>query len=154
MAERLIHVVRHAHAGDRDQWPHNDDLRPLSARGCAQADALVSLLARHPMEMALASPSLRCVATVLPLARARRLALHTDSSLYEGQDAAAMLRRLTGFSASSIIACTHGDILDGLLDLLRAQRLSVPVASAPKGCTLSLRLENQRIRAAAYVPPP
>lgn len=154
MAGRLIHLVRHAHAGDRDRWPQNDDLRPLSARGCAQADALVDVLAERSVELVLASPSVRCMATVLPLARARGLTLHTEECLYEGRDAAVMLRRVAAATAGSIVACTHGDILDSLLDLLQHQGMGRPIATAPKGCILSLRMQNQRVEAVAYVPPP
>ncbi|MFN2582854.1 MAG: hypothetical protein ABR498_08965 [Candidatus Dormibacteria bacterium] len=48
MAEQLdvtrLHLIRHADAGDREQWSGPDELRPLSDKGRRQARDLVALL--------------------------------------------------------------------------------------------------------------
>ena len=41
-----IHLVRHAHAGNRSAWRGDDRVRPLSAKGRAQADAIADALER------------------------------------------------------------------------------------------------------------
>lgn len=153
MAAQLIHVVRHAHAGDRGAWQHDDDLRPLSDRGCAQAERLVAALGGGPPSVIYSSPSLRCVATVLPLARAHHLPVTTLEALYEGGTAAAMLERLAR-DGSPVVACTHGDILDDLLSMASAAGLELPFARAEKGSTWTIEVSAGRIDSARYAPPP
>ena len=153
MAARLIHVVRHAHAGDRDAWSVDDDLRPLSERGCGQA---VRLAGQFSGEIAAiySSPSLRCLGTVLPLARARRLAVVTLDELYEGGGAAPMLARLRAAPRYPVVACTHGDILADLLGLLISSGLTLPSLRAEKGSTWTLELTGDAVSSARYAPPP
>jgi broad specificity phosphatase PhoE len=153
MAARLIHVVRHAHAGDRDTWSVDDDLRPLSERGCGQA---VRLAGQFSGEVAAvySSPSLRCLGTVLPLARAHRLPIVTLDELYEGGGAARMLARLRAESRYPVVACTHGDILADLLGLLISTGLTLPSLRAEKGSTWTLELTGDAVSSARYAPPP
>jgi phosphohistidine phosphatase SixA len=40
-----LYLLRHAHAGDPEKWPGDDDLRPLSEKGRRQAERLGALLA-------------------------------------------------------------------------------------------------------------
>ncbi len=62
-------LVRHASAGSRDDWPGDDDLRPLDARGEAEAVVLAALFACFaPRARVVSSPALRCVQTVQPYA--------------------------------------------------------------------------------------
>jgi broad specificity phosphatase PhoE len=153
MAAQLIHVVRHAHAGDREAWRHDDDLRPLSERGCGQAERLPTTLAATPPLVVYSSRSLRCIATVLPLARHHHLPLVTLDSLYEGGTAAAMLQRLAS-EGSPVVACTHGDILADLLGLVMSQGVQLTSPRAEKGSTWTVELDRGRITAARYAPPP
>ena len=153
MAGQLIHVVRHAHAGDREAWPFDDDLRPLSDRGCGQAERLPAQLG-EAIAAIYSSPSLRCLATVLPLARTRRLAIVTLDELYEGRGAAPMLARLSAETRFPVVACTHGDILADLLGLLIESGLRLPSLRAEKGSTWTLELERGVVSAARYAPPP
>jgi hypothetical protein len=78
-------LVRHAKAGDREKWDAPDDLRPLTAKGEAQAEALVDLLAGYDIDRVLSSPYLRCTQTVAPLASARGLAVEPCDDLAEGE---------------------------------------------------------------------
>lgn len=153
MAAQLIHVVRHAHAGDRDAWAVDDDLRPLSERGCAQAERLPGQLT-ETIAAIYSSPSLRCLGTVLPLARTHRLGIATLEELYEGQGAEPMLARLRDEPRYPVVACTHGDILAELLGLLVSSGLTLPSLRAEKGSTWTLELSAGVVRAARYAPPP
>jgi 8-oxo-dGTP diphosphatase len=152
VAAQLIHVVRHAHAGDRGAWSEDDDLRPLSERGCGQAGRLPAVIGDAPA-VVYSSPSLRCIATVLPLARVHRLPLTTLADLYEGGSAAAMLERLRR-EPSPVVACTHGDIVSDLLGLVITAGLRLPSQRAEKGSTWTLEVSDGVIRSARYAPPP
>jgi 8-oxo-(d)GTP phosphatase len=154
MAAQLIHVVRHAHAGNPAAWSLDDDLRPLSDQGCGQAERLVGVLAAPRPAVVYSSPSVRCIATVLPLARVMKLPLTTLDELYEGGSAAAMLDRLRSEPQSPVVACTHGDILTDLLDMLVSIGISLPSLRAEKGSTWTLETTDSGISSARYAPPP
>jgi 8-oxo-dGTP diphosphatase len=153
MAAQLIHVVRHAHAGDRASWSFDDDLRPLSERGCGQAERLPAQLG-EPIAAIYSSPSLRCLGTVVPLARSHRMAITTLEELYEGGAAAPMLARLCAEPEFPVVACTHGDILADLLGLLINSGLTLPSLRAEKGSTWTLELSDGAVSSARYAPPP
>ncbi len=154
MAAQLIHVVRHAHAGERSAWTHDDDLRPLSDRGCIQAERLATTLSATPPLVIYSSPSLRCIATVLPLAHAQRLPLSTLGVLYEGGSATAMLERLAKERSPVVVVCTHGDVLADLLELIAASGVQLAATRAEKGSTWTIEVDDGRITAARYAPPP
>jgi phosphohistidine phosphatase len=70
--EVQLHLLRHAHAGDPTKWRGPDAARPLSERGCRQAERMGALLAGagfHP-DAILASPRLRAVETARLVAEA------------------------------------------------------------------------------------
>ena len=104
-------LVRHASAGHRLDWEHDDRLRPLDARGRRQSADLVALLRPLGLRRILSSPYVRCVQTVEPLAAALGLEVELDERLKEGKgDAAAELLREDG-----VVCCTHGDIVEALV---------------------------------------
>jgi 8-oxo-dGTP diphosphatase len=104
-------LLRHASAGDRDDWDGEDRLRPLDARGRRQAAELVELLRPFELRRVLSSPYVRCVATVEPLAAALGLWVEQDDRLAEGAGPAALdLVREDG-----VVCCTHGDIVEEVL---------------------------------------
>ena len=61
----LIHLLRHAHAGDPDAWDGPDAARPLSQKGRDQADRLGAFLAGigFATDGLITSPKLRSVQT-------------------------------------------------------------------------------------------
>jgi 8-oxo-dGTP pyrophosphatase MutT (NUDIX family)/phosphohistidine phosphatase SixA len=61
-------LVRHAKAGKRSEWVGDDDLRPLSTAGRAQAAALRELLLLFGPDRVHSAPPLRCVQSVEGLA--------------------------------------------------------------------------------------
>lgn len=154
MAAQLIHVVRHAHAGQRDAWTLDDDLRPLSDRGIGQAERLLGRLNGARPVVVYSSPSLRCIATVLPLARRLELPVTTLAELYEGGTATAMLERLAAEPLSPMVACTHGDVVVDLLAMLVGAGVRLTSPDAPKGSTWTLEITDGRISSARYAPPP
>ncbi len=104
-------LLRHASAGHRLDWEHDDRLRPLDARGRRQSADLVELLRPLGVRRILSSPYVRCVQTVEPLAAALGLEVELDERLEEGKGgAAAELLRDDG-----VVCCTHGDIVEALV---------------------------------------
>ena len=104
-------LIRHAAAGDREDWDGDDFHRPLNARGRRQAAELVELLRPYGVRRVLSSPYVRCVETVRPLATALELSVEPDDRLAEGAGAGAVeLLREDG-----VVCCTHGDIAEEVL---------------------------------------
>jgi 8-oxo-(d)GTP phosphatase len=116
-------LVRHAKAGDREKWDAPDDLRPLTAKGETQAEALVDLLAGYAIDRVLSSPYLRCTQTVAPLAAARGLAVEPCDDLAEGEGRAgiALVRSLLSEPEYTVL-CSHGDVVEEVLDALGVRR--------------------------------
>lgn len=139
-------LVRHAEAGDRDKWGPRDDLRPITATGEAQAEALVDQLAEFHIETVLSSPYLRCTQTVAPLAAARGLVVEPTDDLAEGQgtSALALVRSLLDETGDTVV-CSHGDVVEEVLDGLGVERDDI----TRKGATWVLDADR-----AGALPPP
>jgi phosphohistidine phosphatase SixA len=102
-------LLRHAWAGERDEWDGDDRLRPLDGRGRKQARKLADTLRALGVRRAVSSPYARCVQTLEPLG----LPIEEDERLAEGaspDDALALLDSL-----EDAVACTHGDIVEAVL---------------------------------------
>ena len=134
-------LVRHAEAGDRERWGPRDDLRPVSPQGEAQAQALVDKLAAFRIERVLSSPYLRCTQTVAPLAAARGLAVEPTDDLAEGEGPGglALVRRLLAEPTDTVL-CTHGDVVEEVLDGLGVPREEI----TDKGATWVLDPDGAR----------
>ena len=115
-------LVRHAEAGDRDRWEGPDEERPVSARGRQQAEALVDALAGHQVDRVLSSPYLRCTQTVEPLAEARRLPVEPSDALAEGSGQLALRLVRSLLDGPATVLCTHGDVVEDVLDGLGVGR--------------------------------
>jgi phosphohistidine phosphatase SixA len=102
-------LLRHASAGDREQWQGDDRLRPLDERGREQALALAERLRAQGIERVYSSPYVRCTQTVAPLG----LEIVPDERLAEGAPLGATLELLR--TAASAVACTHGDVIEAVL---------------------------------------
>jgi phosphohistidine phosphatase SixA len=103
-------LIRHAWAGDRDEWEGDDRERPLDERGRRQAEELVERLQPYPIEAILSSPARRCVETVEPLARARGLEIEVRPELGEERqevEGVALVRSLAG---RDVAVCGHGGL--------------------------------------------
>jgi 8-oxo-dGTP pyrophosphatase MutT (NUDIX family)/phosphohistidine phosphatase SixA len=107
-------LLRHARAGERDEWDGDDRLRPLDEKGFRQADELVTPLLELGVRNVFSSPYLRCTQTVEPLARALDVRMELADELAEGASRSETLRLLESATAATVF-CTHGDVIDNVL---------------------------------------
>jgi 8-oxo-dGTP diphosphatase len=150
-----VYVVRHAKAGDREEWEGDDRLRPLTKSGRRQADALVAILQDKPIDRILSSPYVRCVQSVEPLAKARNLPVEPSKDLEEGAGGESIIRLMNRYPGKNIVLCTHGDLVEELLErLIDAGVVSRRGAANQKGGTWVLEAENGRITGAKYLAAP
>lgn len=149
------YVVRHAKAGDRAEWSGDDRMRPLTKSGQRQAEGLANLLDREPIDKILSSGYLRCVQTVEPLGARRQLPVEPVKELEEGAGGESVLRLVQKFRGRNIVLCTHGDVIEELLEGLIAQGLLQRArASMEKGSTWVLQEKDGTITGAKYLPAP
>ncbi len=149
-----LHLVRHAKAGSRHDWPGADTERPLSPKGWDQANELKKAFDGVPVGRVLSSPYLRCVQTVEPLAEAHGSAVETVKELAEGEPFAPVLEMLATLPDDSVL-CSHGDIVPDVIDALA--RRGTKIQGEPdwrKGARWELKRDGDRIVAARPIPPP
>lgn len=116
-----ILLVRHAHAGVRGTWPGDDLERELSERGLAEADHLAGAWAEAGVDEVHSSRAVRCVETVRPLAQRLGLQVLEDDQLLEGATPSKTLAWLEGLGHEDrrvVVACSHGDVIGGILERL------------------------------------
>lgn len=149
----MLHLVRHADAGNRMAWAGPDFERPLDDRGRMQADAIGAALASRPVRRILSSPYVRCVDTVVPLGRALGLPVETCDELAEGSyvnSAFELLGSLANAEGDAVL-CSHGDVIPGLLWVLDQYVLDIPeLGRCKKGSIWELDVSDGRIVGAAY----
>ena len=150
-----VYVVRHAKAGDRADWKGDDRQRPLTKSGVRQAEALAELLENEPIDKVLSSPFVRCVQTVQPLATERKLHVEPRRDLEEGSGGESIVRLVQEFKGRNVVLCTHGDLVEELLEQL-IQKGLVPRSRArmEKGSTWVLEENAGTISGARYLPAP
>lgn len=150
----MIHVVRHADAGNRAEWATPDAQRPLTELGRRQAEALASRLCALEVSRVISSPAVRCMETVAPLAAAVGLKVEAEPVLAEGTPPSAVNNLLARLNAGTVL-CSHGDIVGNLIGSLAAR--GVPLdgrLSWPKASTWILSSNGYTISAARLVLPP
>jgi phosphohistidine phosphatase SixA len=153
LAVTRVLLIRHADAGDKSQWTGDDRDRPLSVAGRAQAEGLVDALETHPLGHLLTSGYARCAQTLAPMATRRGLQLEEVAWLEEGADAAEVLGTL--IAAGDVAACTHGDVVSGILFELADRSVTLgPSPRMQKGSTWVLEVEDHQVTFARYLPPP
>jgi len=149
------YVVRHAKAGDREEWHGDDRLRPLTKSGRQQSEALAELLKNEPIDRILSSPYVRCLQTVEPLAARRKLPIEPRKDLEEGAGGESVIRIVEDAKGQNVVLSTHGDVVEELLERLIEQGVVARArASNEKGGTWILYDENGRITSARYLPAP
>jgi 8-oxo-dGTP diphosphatase len=150
-----VYVVRHAKAGDRAEWKGDDRQRPLTKSGVRQAEALAALLGNEPIDNVLSSPFTRCVQTVEPLARQRKLPVEPRRDLEEGSGGESVMRLVQEFKGRNVVLCTHGDLVEELLEKLIQNGL-VPRSrvNTEKGSTWVLEETAGKITGGRYLPAP
>jgi phosphohistidine phosphatase SixA len=149
----VAYVVRHAKAGDRSDWAGDDRLRPLTKSGQRQAEAIADMLEGDPIDKILSSGYLRCVQTVRPLGVKRKLPVDPVKELEEGAGGESVLRLMQKFRGRNIVLCTHGDVMEELLEGLIGQGLVQRArANMEKGSTWVLEEKDGKVTGAKYLP--
>lgn len=153
---RTFYVVRHAKAGDREAWSGDDRLRPLTKKGQKQAAELVDVFTRLAIADIFSSAYVRCVQTVEPLARARRMAIKNSPSLEEGHGLEGLTEFLGDRSLDAVVLSTHGDIVWELVeDLVGREVLEAGNGGDEKGSTWMLEVDDHGVvERARYIPAP
>jgi 8-oxo-dGTP diphosphatase len=119
-------LVRHAEAGEREEWPGDDELRPLTATGQRQAEALRGLLPLFGAQRVYSAPPLRCRQTVDGLAADLGVPVLVEPRLSEDEyltDPAAGLDRLLEIAAEPAgpaVVCSQGGVVPDLVRDLTA----------------------------------
>ncbi len=136
-------LVRHAKAGNRESWDGDDDLRPLSGTGHAQAEQLAEFLPRFGPDRMCSAPPLRCRQTLEPLAAVTGLSAAPDEPLMGEQhywdDAEAGLSRFRAIAAGpgvGVLVSQGGvipDVVEALLATGRGDGRPVTVEVPPDG---------------------
>jgi phosphohistidine phosphatase SixA len=127
-------LIRHASAGERDEWVGDDRRRPIDKRGRKQARRLVDLLAPYPVERIVSSPADRCVQTVEPLADARGLTIEVREGLWEDEQDTEGVDLVRSLAASDVAVSCHGGISEALIG-----------EGQKKGEAIVLELQNDRV---------
>ncbi len=161
-------LVRHAKAGNRQDWAGDDRLRTLSASGGRQADELARRLVSYRPSRILSSPYVRCRDTVQPLADQVGVEVEELPQLAEGhsREAIALIRRLAaeldgaaGADANAngagqaIVVCSHGDVIPEVLDHFALED-GLDLGPAPrcaKGSTWVIEVKGGRLVGASYL---
>ena len=137
-------LVRHARAGDREDWVGDDALRPLDAKGRKQAKRLAKTLGRLGATRLVSSPLVRCVQTFEPAAKHLRVPLEEREELTEGSNRAEVLALLEELRGSVPALSTHGDVIANLVGWEQPCK---------KGSIWVLEVDGRELRREAYLPP-
>jgi 8-oxo-(d)GTP phosphatase len=137
-------LVRHASAGNREKWGGDDALRPLDKQGRKQAKAIAKRLKKLGATRLVSSPYVRCVQTFEPAAERLGVPLEERAELAETASPGEVLSLLEDLAGSTPALSTHGNIGWDLVG-----------AGEPfkKASIWILEVEDDRIRAEAYLPP-
>lgn len=150
-----FYLVRHAKSGSRSRWEDDDRARPLSKSGFKQAETLVTVFGPYAIAAVLSSPYVRCVQTVEPIARARRLAVQTTPHLAEGAGLMGVRRFIEDPALDDVLLCTHGDVIQELVEeLIRRGILNAAQLLMDKGSTWVVEAEDGSPVSARYIPAP
>ena len=118
--DAVVALVRHARAGKRSAWHRDDTLRPLDPSGRGQAQLLAPFLEAFAPRRIIAADRVRCVQTVEPLAARLALAItqddrFNDESYCRDPTAAQALLDKLAAGQSSVVVCSQGDTIPGLI---------------------------------------
>ncbi len=154
----LLILVRHAHAGRKDQWNRPDRLRPLDARGRRQAEYLVKVISPLKPKRIVSSPHTRCMQTMAPTAAAVGIEVERSPALAPDAPVVALglIRELSApRSPSGVVLCTHGEVMGAVLQELAAEDGFKFERRPPglKGCVWLLDFRLGKLWGARYLAP-
>jgi len=164
-----LYLVRHARAENRERWHGPDTERPLTRRGLEQARVIAGHLGdlgdlgERRMSRVLSSPAVRCRQTVEPLAAADGLEVVETRWLDEGSEPGYALEQLRKLAmrldppsgvGGPVAACTHGDVIWGILEQLHHLGVDLgPQPEAPKGGVWIFGLGPDGVSSASFYQP-
>jgi len=123
LATHVVVIARHGKATSRGAWHGDEQDRPLTPTGHAQAMSLVPVLAAYGVDTVVTSRWDRCAQTIAPYATAAGLRPVSSDHLTEAQHerspgrVARTVRELLEAERSSVL-CTHRPVLPTVLDVL------------------------------------
>ena len=150
-----VYLVRHARAGSRGRWKGDDALRPLSKVGRAQADGIVARArerADRPDPQQPLRPLRRDGRRRSPVASGSTSRLPTRSPKAPASSQA--LRLFEKVQDRDVVLCTHGDVMQDLLDHFGRHGVKLRDHRMEKGSIWVFETEGDKVRRARYVPPP
>ncbi len=148
----IVWIVRHGYAGSKADWWGDDAARPLDDAGRIQAEGLVPLFADVELTHLVSSPTTRCIETLLPLSAAVGLPIEASDDLRHEATPVHVLDLIERSGAGSVL-CTHGEVMEPLLDALGTWGITVPlhqeVRLLRKGAVWRLDLDERTLDLAA-----
>ncbi len=133
-------LLRHAEAGEREDWDGDGDLRPLTTAGNRQAEALRALLPLFGACRVYSAPPLRCRQSVDGLAADLGVPIITEPRLSDdgyGTDPAAAHTRLLEIAhepGGPAVVCSQGGVIPDLVrNLTDSNGLKLPDFPSRKG---------------------
>ena len=148
-----IYLVRHGKAVKRSRWGEGDELRPLTARGEAQAHSLCRVFEKRPLRRIYSSPAIRCRETVEPLAADRMLSIELDDRLASESGGDGALDLLARHKGAPILICASRSLIVDLLQALEVGYDDPDALRCQKGSVWILERKKGAIVSAEYVPP-
>ena len=150
------YLVRHDSAGSRDDADPDDHQRALDDVGRLQAEKLAAWLQHEPISRIVASPYLRCVQSVEPLAAACGLEVEQADRLAEGTSIERSWKLLAQVAEGTAVLCSHGDVIPDLVRRAQGRGMLVPGKSGcAKGSVWTLQhWDGQGFATGIYTPIP
>jgi exopolyphosphatase/guanosine-5'-triphosphate,3'-diphosphate pyrophosphatase len=148
-----IYFVRHGKAIKRADWPGDDDLRPLNAKGEGQACGIRSALEEVPLGRIYSSPALRCRQTVEVLAADRALSVELDDRLAADAKLEGALELLEEGRGTRLLISSSRSLILGMLRALGLGRDDPKSIRCQKGSIWVLDWKRGAIAGAEYIPP-
>jgi phosphohistidine phosphatase len=121
-----VYLMRHAHAGNPDEWTGDDADRPLSPKGRRQAERLGRFLARNGFkpDAILTSPKVRAHQTAELMAAALGTRIETDHRLGMPIDIDLLSKIVAESGGERVVLVGHDpDMSDLAAELIGAQYL-------------------------------
>lgn len=153
-------IVRHGAAGRKARYKGDDRLRPLDAKGRAQAESLVPQLLAFGASSVHAADRVRCAQTVEPLADELGVPIQLETGLTEeayADDPDRAHRRVLAIAKTggTPVICTQGKVIPYLIEWWCGRDGVRPDKSRNrKGSTWVLSLARGRVIAADHLPSP
>jgi len=136
-------LLRHASAGRRLREPTLDAARGLDRPGRSQAARLHEALGAYEIDCIVSSPLVRCVETVMPLARVLGLEVDCWPELEPKASKRDALRLLRTLPPTALV-CTHREVLETLFG---------GMIDCEKGGMWLVEKRGRRYVPTAYIPP-